>query len=354
MSVIPQMQLVVLFAAILVTPARGMDRDSFAEKMRLLAPGDSVDRVRQVLGRPDNELKHDVDTATRMPAIAQVWYYGVAKDGFPTLGRVYFRNAENGMVVEQTYGRDPPPAAIREFRENELRELLSAMGRLPDPMPMYYDPRPMIAIVNRTFHYRKPQIAALIREFIRVTSLAHAGNAFRIQLYLRALCDPNPQQPYPPANLGQLSPEAPKDKGLLPYFPIHVMDDIPLLMIHSMSYEGDPPSPDDQLDWFQREGELRKAPLRPSVRPWTIRRRLEETTSWSYCERQDADRLAIICQILFLVGRHPRLYEDQVPRMRTAQSLIADKSWEEFERGMADKHWKWDEAKVEYVAVDRG
>src|SRR5262249_49280031 len=78
----------------------------------------------------------------------------------------------------------------------------------------------------------------------------------------------------PKMGVGAPAPAEPKDRKLIPRFPILVQDDIPLFLVFGYSLFGVPEGVGNHVAYFRRHGVLRAKPLAPAEHPLAVAGRL--------------------------------------------------------------------------------
>lgn len=279
------MRIWLLLAMFVVTsPLQAMERREFARRMSQLSEGDSRARVEELLGRPDAiQTEADWDGLV-ISEVESVYCYGSAERlGYPTLGSVAL--TDNG-TVKYVWGGEGEPPASGAIDEGELRRLMYLLDKAPEINSGFYDPRPVIAIVNALQPLGKDKSVLVLSEFFRVLPMLreHESGEGMI-LVMRTLFDvPDPAGYMGRFTLGGPRPgdEAIPDNGKpteaqrkmqedgfrrLPRFPIVIEDDIPFLYVAPFSIGGFVEPPVVYLEEFKKSGSLRESPLRPGGRP---------------------------------------------------------------------------------------
>jgi hypothetical protein len=233
-------------------------RTDFAAKLATVKPGMTADRVKQILGAPD-DIKTEADpggiSASRT---AEIWRYGAAGHlAAATLGSVHI---QADRTVQYVFGGKGKP--FTGIREPELRRLLA----LIDDVPSYNDrlrPLALVRAVNALHALGKDTALDVIDEYLRVSSSLDDGGREGVFLIMRTLFDV-PEGGMPPMMVGAPSPAPPKDPAILPRFPIVIIADVPIKLVRGYALAGKAERPEDDVAAFRKIGTLRAKPLAPS------------------------------------------------------------------------------------------
>lgn len=322
--------------------ADSLDRASFASKLANAHVGDGQKRILEIVGEPDLVLRTDTDASLSYSDISEIWYYGVASENrFPTLGRIYFGAVESSGItrVERIYGKETPSLKVQQIDEDELRGLLALLGGLDGCNAAHYNPRNMIAAVNAFVKLKRKDVAiAVIEEYLRICPEDHDFVVEELLLFFRVVFELPCKAAFPACRLGEFQPPPPADESLCPRFPIHVVGDIPVLLVDGYRLEGEYPSVSEELDFFKRHGILRKAPLVPTSDPIRVMEVIKKQPAWAYRQRSDTDDIRLMRQFVALVGGAE--VDGQVPHL----GLSGRESIEDFQKKIAElkrKRFTW-------------
>ncbi|HEX5445023.1 MAG TPA: hypothetical protein VFW87_14390 [Pirellulales bacterium] len=248
-------------------PNRASARGGFAANMSKLAEGDSKQRVRELLGPPDDvRTHHDPDEHFILDEGVEVWCYGTNGHlTFPTLGLVLVDDDGKAVFFAGGGGEPPKPDL---FEEDQLRTLLRQIDRLQPDSSWNYNPARTIEVVNALQPLGKEKALAAVDEYLRVHSAWNDDTVGGIFLMLRVLFDPPDDPGYWPNNVRGTSIK-PADPKLIPRFPMVLQDDIPLLVYipggRLSTGRGLPVG--ERMARFRATGKIRQRPLSPSNRP---------------------------------------------------------------------------------------
>jgi hypothetical protein len=249
------MRWVVLLLAMSSFARAAPTRAEFAAKLAQVKPGMTADRVKQILGAPD-DIKTEADPGGISAArTVEIWRYGAAGHlKTATLGSVHI---QGDRTVQYVFGGKGKP--FTGIKEPELRRLLE----LIDAVPSYNEtlqPLALVRAVNALHALGKDTALDVVDEYLRVSSWLDDGGREGVFLIMRTLFDVPPGG-MPPMMVGAPSPAEPKDKNLVPRFPLVIVGDVPLKIVRGGKAE----SPEDDVAAFRRVGTLRAKPLVPSA-----------------------------------------------------------------------------------------
>lgn len=203
--------------------------------------------------------------------------------GFPTLGLVAF--GQDGKVTSTTGGRGQPlPSDILD--EPSLRALLrqihSVPGFLLDFRQERYNPLVLINLVNALQKLGKEKALAAIDEYMRVRWSVD-NRPENIIVVVLALMEP-------PSDGGAL-PMLPATRDLrrtISTYPVVFQNDVPFLLRPHTFYSGTALPVEPTLEWFRRNGQIRRNPLRPPDNPLVVLDQLIASPQWSFARRKDS------------------------------------------------------------------
>ncbi len=251
-------------------------RLEFFEKIKTIEKGMPIAQIKVVLGEPDDIWTREDPGMITDPNVAIVWCFGSENHlAFPTLGRVDFDSAG---VVYQVCGDGDNPIGSEEIIESEVRRFLNLIHSTPGVAGAKWDPAVFIDVVNALHPIGKESCLALMREYLRVSPLGLEVHE-QISMLLRVLHEvPEEDGFFPDPMLGSLYPDELSDHSLLPRFPVHLIQDIPVLLVNGYDYMGDTPFTADALDWYESNGVWRSRPLEPAkVSEMTMENLMNET-----------------------------------------------------------------------------
>ncbi|HWB58485.1 MAG TPA: hypothetical protein VG733_03295 [Chthoniobacteraceae bacterium] len=332
-------------------------RAQFAAAMSKVKEGMSAADAEKLLGKPD-DVRTERDPGGLMTyRTSEIWGYGT--DGhlsFPTLGCVYI---SEGAVQYVFGGGQPPDPAM--FDEATLRKLLRLLAATYDDNGR--NPLRYIQAVNTLLPLGKEKALALIGEFTRVESQDQpvptsydSGFEENLPLFLtlRLLFEVPVDPGYMPRMLiGGSQPMEPKDPKLLPLFPIALVKDIPLVEVISYFGAGEAQPVQDHIDYFRKNGVLRKQPLHPPDDPLAALEQLEHSPQWIFKEINPGDtnwgRYFLANQLLALVNT---VYHIEPEKNGNPLAHFDAKQWDKIKADVAALHIKWDATKNIYVLAD--
>ena len=329
------------------------DRQEFSKAMAKLREGVPEKEVLAILGRPDDVRTQYDPGGISTYKTKEVWCYGTNGHlTFPTLGCVYIDKEGKAQYI---FGGRASPAATALFSEDKLRELLRLIDKAPRLSGGSFDPLPVIQIVHALQPLGKEKALAAFDEYLRVASHWESGAREGLFVVLRVLFE-IPEDPgyMPPMHVGKPSPLQPKDPKRLPRFPVLLLDDIPLLLVHGYMLAGVAQRVEDHVEYFRKKGRLRSKRLRPPDAPLSVFDQFEASFLWVYGEdawnRQRAN-LMIINQLLRLVDSVYRREPDWY-----GYRFYAEDDWQERWKMVVGEFGKrevrWDERKGRYTFKD--
>ena len=328
-------------------------REDFADRLTLLSEGMPAARVLALVGKPDDIRTHSDPGGISSPGTSEIWCYG--SDGhltFPTLGQIHL---DSNCRVQFIFGARK--AIFTEgMDEAQIRGLLCTIDRLPPVSGCQYDPLPMIEVVNSLQALGKHKAVRILREYVRVASPLHSQAVNGgLSLALRILFEVPNDPGYFPRLRYLLTPigKEPEDPKSLPRFPMHLENDIPILLIAGYVKSGVPQDLEQELQYFESHCPLRARPLRPSVQPFLVSERTKGLWSSIAMDTWQSYHQAMIrSQLLRLV--------DSVFRVQTVDSgglLIepdkqADERWAAYCAQLSTQLIRWETGEHKYVFGD--
>lgn len=333
----------------------GPSRLEFSEAIRDLKEGMPASKVRRVLGPPDDIRTRNDPGGIVTYRTTEIWRYGTSGHlKTATLGQVYLD--EKGQVQYLYGGGKPPPQGM--FDEQELRELLQALGEVPSyNQGEVYNPRSVIRAVNLLQPLGKEKALAAIDEFLRVTPHWHEDGRDGVFLVLRTLFNVPEGPGYMPAMVvGSPYPQMPKDLKLLTRFPIALEGDIPFLLVEGYALFGKAERPEEHVKYFRQHGELRAKPLRPTDDPFGEFEKFTRSPRWIYKQDGDSDdsrgRHLIGQQVLRLSESvyhvEPDDYGDLLPWDKNELKA----QWKKISGDTTKIKFRWDARQQKYVFAD--
>lgn len=350
--------LLLALAAIPVARAQQpMTRAQFADAMHKVKIGMTADEVTNLLGKPDDVQK--VPDRYEM----EYWNYGTdGHDTLPTLGSVLISEG----AVDAIMGGDGTPPDPSVLDEKELRKLLhvidsAAWGR-GTRIWNGIAPLPLIRVVNTLQPLGKEKGMAALGEYVRVTAERYKGirnkiflasrDEGHVYLLLRLLYE-IPDTGFMPSIY-----KPPLDEDTMkafPRFPLALVDDIPLCLAGRI-YTNLDQNPQDDLDYFQKNGKWRAHPLQPSDDPLAALDKLMASPAWKLSGPGPGRRAHELSEQLLL------MIDSTYPLEQNKDGeLVADEPdnpqfnpqrWAKIEKEVAALHIRWDAAKGMYVRGD--
>lgn len=121
----------------------------------------------------------------------------------------------------------------------------------------------------------------------------------QVLLVARLLYEPEePNDHLPRLDLGQPDIGEPQDATFFPRFPLHLVEDLPLLLIGGYLAGGEAQPPSAYLDWCTENGQLRADPLLPGPRPLTAVDAFLASKEWQQVDPGDFHAGMLRLQVL--------------------------------------------------------
>lgn len=140
-----------------------------------------------------------------------------------------------------------------------------------------FNPGALIAAVNTLLPLGKDDALAAVERYLAAADRS-ADPQYGLLLVLRVLFEVPASGFHPPLYIGIPEAAAPPDRKSLPYFPLLLVDDIPLLLVTSFLIGGSAQPVEAQVEYYRDNGILRASPLIPpsaAPRPETLQRAAE-------------------------------------------------------------------------------
>jgi hypothetical protein len=239
------------------------DRPSFTQSLARVQVGMSRKEVLAILGKPGKITKRACrDSGGNIGEIETFGYGCAGPTRFPTLGQLT-------IVLDQcsrvSGNKDKPPSK-QLISEGELRQALSSLSEVRF-MDRDYDPMTVVRAVNRLRAMGKPKAIAGLREYLRVATRDSQVECGVILVMWVLFELPTDTGHMPSVAWGDLRPPPPIDLRDFPRYPILLVDDIPFVITNGWLLTGFVTPPQSYIDRFEKDGELRHAPLKPSKSP---------------------------------------------------------------------------------------
>jgi hypothetical protein len=281
-------------------------RSEFAEAMSSIQFGMASGDVLSLLGTPD-EIRSGTDLLPKgdFPNLKEIWCYGVCgPNRLATLGQVWI--GDDGGVRRVSEGGIT--TVIATMSEEQLRNYLVDVSQAPDPSGEDFDPLYAMKIINRFSGLDVAVVCDIIQEYLRIAGQERLMTEPSITLLLRILIE-TPHHPtlLPLTYFGSSYPTVPENIGAFPRFPMEVWGDVPLLVVEQFSPKSTTGTHTIQplLDYYQKHGQIRHAPLHPANSPLALTAVIFKDerfrkTNWSESEQRRV-RVILMNQLLRLV-----------------------------------------------------
>ena len=217
-------------------------------------------QARAIVGGPVDVLTRRDPELSLTSNVIELWCFGSPTHGdVPLHGSVGLDR--QGRVAYVSGAGAPIATGLNERAQRSLWTLLAALPGLDGNR---YDPLAVIRVVNALHALQKGPALAALREYLRVAPGPMAIDPDGIFLVLRALLDPSIAPP--PMLVG--APDVGNPQGAtaaFASFPLAMWGDVPTMLVGGYMLGGMPQPVSDHLDWFERNGRFRAAPLRPNL-----------------------------------------------------------------------------------------
>ena len=246
----------------------------------------------------------------------------------------------------------PPPVAM--FKENELREIMSILDRLPTYGGWRYDPLRMIQAVNTLQPLGKKKALAAISEYLRVTPFPRKSREGMF-LLLRILFEARGSRGNKPGMyIGTPMPPDSSDPKLIPRFPVVLEGDIPFCLVEQYLLVGSPQLVEDHVEYFRKHGTMRARPLLPTNVPFETLQKLTKSPIKHYLDnRMDGGkgRYMLTNQLLWLARSVYRTDADGWGR-RFDPGQGAEERFEHLEKEFSKIKIRWNHQMNMYTFED--
>lgn len=336
-------------------------RQEFSAALSKLSIGMSQAEAVRLLGEPDVvQRREEVLPSYYLPRAKEIWGYGIQKSNtYPSLGQLWIGDDQ---LIEVIIGNEPPDESLQLFQESEIRKLLQLIALTPHPDGTKFDFLFGIRIINTLQTLNKEKVLSVIEEHLRIGGYERFRTEPSLALLLRVLFDTStPPRLLPETFFGTPHPKGPSDASLLPSFPMCVIGDVPLNVIHhftpTMSTGIHTIKP--LLDQYREEGTLRVTPLTPTDTPFVIIEELFQLPAVSlgnwlpFPEDRYLVKLAGINQLLRLVSS---VYEAGgfLPDELSSSPDELEMRWESHVKLFQELNVRWDENQGDYEKNSRG
>ena len=241
-------------------------------------------QVTQLLREPDDTWTRTDCKVIPNQYVFDVWCYGTSFHlGCPTLGRIEFDKKGTVRRVVGNSGTPIGPDAMSEIRLQQLMQELHDGPRMDGDS---FDPHKLLLLANEFQPLGQDTAFLVFQEYMRVCGHDAKGED-AIYLLLRILHEIPPGLGFlPEAYIGEPYPAYPDDLRLFPRFPIHVVDDVPLLLVRGYFVAGSPEPVVSHMTQYAGRIEWRKSALEvPDTTEKPLIegvRKLRESDSWFF------------------------------------------------------------------------
>lgn len=214
-----------------------------------------------------------------------------------------------------------------------------------------FDPAQLIRAVNHCHQLGHDGSLVALRTTLERSDSGGQDTAEKVLLVARVLYTPKGGNlSLPSLQRGQAEPSEPSDQTLAPLFPVHIIEDIPFLLIAGYRLAGQAPPAGDYLAWCEHEGILRSNPISPGPEPLSaadkiinseVASTLAHDQTWDHMLRLQA--LRMVARICKAVGG---MDGDLAAQVRTAEA------WSQLKQQCEGTPLRWDGVRDRYEPVD--
>lgn len=267
------------------------------------------------------------------------------------------------------------------FGPEPLTPTMQIINSAPSISSASFDPVALVRAVNHLQAMGKDKAIAALKEFLEVTE-GISPRSYSVEPIPEDIDTADPECVFlivrvlfEPARAGQKLPEVltgggspwpdEKDMELWPLHPLELRDDLPFMVVTTLgNIAGLPQRPWEHIEWAEKFGKLRGAPLRPADNPLAIAdalcslakmRRLgfgeeirHQALNISVRQSGRATRLSI------LSGFESRQNGRSEPQHRFLRPTLTDEDWRKLSTVIGAKGLRWDAGQQEYVVTADG
>jgi hypothetical protein len=161
------------------------------------------------------------------------------------------------------------PLDDEKNKDTRTAHAIDLIRTLPGFLGLGFNPKTLVKGVNYLQGIDYDESIKALRNYCALAQQdAVENNPENVRLVARILFVPKDlKEELPPLLLGQPDLEEPKDRTLLPLFPIVIHRDIPFLLISGYRAGGEARPSWEYVDWCIRHCEIRSTPLIPNNNP---------------------------------------------------------------------------------------
>ena len=150
----------------------------------------------------------------------------------------------------------------------EFDEGLTALRALPGFDGHRFNPVALVRTVNHLHRTGFALALDLLRAYCAEAEQSPTiANPDNVLLVARLLFVPKEQATPPELALGRPDLVLPADPAAFPWFPLHLVRDLPLLLVGGYIVGGESLPPLPYIEWFAQQGLLRASALHPAANP---------------------------------------------------------------------------------------
>jgi len=321
-----------------------MSRAEFNAAMSTIKGGWTQDRVRELLGPPDDIWPAN-DSKAFVTGGYEIWCYGTnGHHTFPTRGQVAFKNGKTVDDSDEMESPAPPPTL--PLSEEELADALRVMDPPRRNLSDYSnDSQHLLAAANMLIAKGQKKAMAILEEYVRLS----VGPDWLFWLVRVAFTSKTPGGVFKVPAIGGIAHSPPHNLKAWPTFPVALVDNVPICP-YRFAHSGGVP---EMFAWYmadhKAEWVIRKKPLIPPADPFPIYTKLLATKNWDndiafridYAEKE-REKSALLKEFLNLVRT----------AYRPTSEEVKDSDFEDIHSEFLKANCHWDTQKQMYIRAD--
>ena len=231
------------------------------------------------------------------------------------------------------------------------KDALDLMRALPGFIGIHFNPQLLIKVFNYFYKIGLDQSLQVLRDYCslaqQTASEYNPENVFLIARILFVLKDEKKELPQ--LVLGQPDFEEPDNRTLFPLFPLHIYQDIPLLLIGGYLVGGQGQPPLDHLKWCEQYCQIRSKTLTPNDNPLGCVDRFLRSDAWLSLNPEEWHYSMLRLQALHAVSNiYPISQKDERDIL---SSTDAERNWYKHRQKFELLNVSWNIRKDEYKIV---
>jgi hypothetical protein len=230
-------------------------------------------------------------------------------------------------------------------QEDTALEILRA---LPGFNGLKFNPLPLVKVVNALVRAGPEQSCPILDTYSREPQERTAIQGENALLVARALFVVDAAARLPRVELGRPDVDEPADGVRFPRWPLHLEDDLPLLLVGGYLIGGEGRPVSEQLEWYKTHAAIRLRPLTPPPHPLRVADQFLQSERWKQLATQDWHEGMIRLQAWRAVsGIVPLRREDEQLMLSGDRAQRLDR-WQQAIDSVTSSHVGWDANADEY------